>query len=199
MKTLTVIIPVYNQEDLIFRALDSVPKLERVDIIVVNDGSTDNTNTIIKMYIEDNPDQKIMHITNTKNRGVAFTINRALDVATGDYIVLLGSDDYFIPEGLIKVMKSMNTADLIYFNLEINSGKIFELLPATKNGYCGSVKLMRREFIGDTRNQIMLAGEDWNFNNMLLAKNPTEIFTHIVAKHYNYPRKGSLIDIYGNK
>ena len=199
MKTLTVIIPVYNQEDLIFRALESVPKLKAVDIIVVNDGSTDGTEDMIRDYIVYNPRQKIMHMTNPENRGVAFTLNRALDVATGDYIVLLGSDDYFITEELKQVMLNMGQADLIYFDLQINDGKIFELRQETKKSYCGSVKLMRREFIGDTRNPDKLAGEDWDFNNMLLEKNPTEIFTHIVAKHYNYPRTGSLSDIHGNK
>lgn len=199
MKKLTVIIPVYNHEELIYTALDSVPKQKSVDIIVVNDGSTDATNDMIKSYIEYNPRQSITHMTNTKNRGVAFTLNRALDVATGDYIVLLGSDDYFITEELKQVMLNMGKADLIYFDLQINDGKIFELRQETKKSYCGSVKLMRHEFIGDTRNPDKLAGEDWDFNNMLLEKNPTEIFTHIVAKHYNYPQKGSLSDIHGNK
>lgn len=196
MKTLTVIIPVYNQEKLVYHALRSIPAMPNIDVIIVNDGSTDKTSNVIKTFIRKHPKHKITFITNTKNRGVAFTLNRALDVATGDYIVFLGSDDYLITEDFIKVMQSMKTADLIYFDLRINDGSILTVLPETKTHYCGSVKLMRREFIGDTRNPDLPAGEDWDFNNKLLDKNPTEIFTHIVAKHYNYPRIGSLSSSY---
>lgn len=52
---------------------------------------------------------------------------------------------------------------------------------------------MRREFIGDTREpEEKKACEDYYFYQELLKKNPTEKFTGIIAKHYNFPREGSL-------
>ena len=55
---------------------------------------------------------------------------------------------------------------------------------------------MRRDFIGKTRNPEIRVGEDKAFFQELQQKHPTERFTGIVAKHYNFPRENSLIDNY---
>lgn len=185
---LTVIIPVYNQEDLIIRAIESVPYGS--EIIVVNDGSTDNTLQVVRGYLGQNKNT-IRLFSDHVNRGVGYAVNCGLNFATGDYIVLLGSDDYFIP-GIEKVMKQLDGTDLVYFNLRINDGTFIQLTEENKTSYCGSVKCMRREFIGDTRCPEIRVEEDKSFYMQLLAKNPTEKFTGIAAKHYNFPRKGSL-------
>jgi hypothetical protein len=58
---------------------------------------------------------------------------------------------------------------------------------------------MRRAFVGDTRNQVeKRVHEDAYFFAALQAKNPTELFTGIVAKRYNYPREGSLSYLVAN-
>ena len=54
MKKLSIIVPVYNQENLIIRALDSIPKREDIEVIVVNDGSTDSTLEKVAQWIYDN-------------------------------------------------------------------------------------------------------------------------------------------------
>lgn len=185
---LTVIIPVYNQEDLIIRAIESVPYGS--EIIVVNDGSTDNTLHAVRGYRGQNKNT-IRLFSDHVNRGVGYAVNCGLNFATGDYIVLLGSDDYFIP-GIEKVMKQLDGTDLVYFNLRINDGTFIQLTEENKMSYCGSVKFMRREFIGDTRCPEIRVEEDKSFYMQLLAKNPTEKFTGIAAKHYNFTRTGSL-------
>ena len=192
MSKLTVIVPVYNQETLVLRALESIP--EQCEIIVVDDGSTDNTMNALLEFYNRRPDTIVLF--NTENKGVSVALNKGLDTATGDYIVLLGSDDYFYTEELERLMGEMDGTDLIYFNLCTNTGTILSLTPDTKNDLCGSVKLMRREFIGNTRNlEDKKVGEDLFFFQELLAKNPTEKYTNIIAKHYNFPRVGSLTDM----
>ena len=189
---LSVIIPVYNQEDSIKSAIFSVPI--GCEIIVVNDGSTDNTIKSVLELQKIVPNMEVLHYPD--NRGVSHAINKGLNIATGDYVVLLGSDDYFYPDALRLVMEQTDGTDLIYFDLLTNNGTVFAVNQDSKMSYCGSVKLMRREFIGSTRNREDLrVKEDLEFYKELLAKNPTEKFTNIIAKHYNYPRVGSLSDL----
>lgn len=190
---LSIIIPAYNQEKLIIKALDSIREGYDIETIVIDDGSIDNTFNNVFNYKEDHIEKNIALLYNKENKGVSYTVNKGLDAATGEYIVLLGSDDYLLLDFFDKVFYELDGTDLVYFNLCTNDGTIFEVNENTKHGYCGSVKCMRREFIGNTRNKPELrAGEDYHFYKELLSKNPTEKFTNIIAKHYNYPRKGSL-------
>ena len=197
----SVVIPVYNQESLIERAIRSIPLRDDIEIIVIDDGSTDDTgNKLVTIGIELN-DPNFIVLHNRRNMGVGYTVNRGLDIADGEYIVLLGSDDYFYTDEFLKAMEQLDGTDIVYFDLKVNDGSIFKLTEESKRNLCGSTKFMRKEFVGDTRNPDIRQGEDWFFYDELLKKNPTERFTNLVVKHYNYPRQGSLTDIAvnGNK
>ena len=185
---LSVIIPVYNQEDLILKAIKSIPPLEDIEIIVIDDCSTDDTLEVVRTYQYYSP-QNIVVLYNSVNMGVGFSVNKGLDNAQGEYIVLLGSDDYFID---LSVLDELDGTDLIYFDLITNDGTVFHLEPETKQLYCGSTKFIRRDFIGETRNPEIRQAEDFYFYKSLLLKKPTEKYLNRVLKHYNYPREGSL-------
>ena len=188
----TVIIPVYNQEHWVIRALNSIPKRDDIEIIVIDDGSNDNTwNNLLEYRCKNIEDRNIILLYNEENKGVGYTVNRGYDTASGEYIVLLGSDDYFT-NSFEESLEELDGTDLIYFNLVDNTGKIWKVTPKTKDILVGSVKFMRREFIGDTRCPEIRAVEDYYFYQELMKKKPTEKFTNKVIKHYNYPRKGSL-------
>ena len=90
---ISVIIPVYNTEKYISRCLDSIIKNEYQDleIICINDGSTDNSLSILKDY--QNIDNRIM-IIDVPNGGVSKARNLGLDKATGEYICFIDSDDW---------------------------------------------------------------------------------------------------------
>lgn len=194
----SVIIPVYNQEKLIIKAIESIPKRSDVEIIVIDDGSTDNTwNELLKYTNEHEDLLNFMLLYNGENRGVAYTVNKGYNCAIGDYVVLLGSDDYFYTDKFNEIIKYLDGTDLVYFNLEINSGEVWRITEKNKNFYCGSVKFMRNRFIGDTRcPEDKRQGEDRVFYEELLKKNPTEKFTDITVKHYNFPRNNSLTDLF---
>ncbi len=99
---LSVIIPSYNRASLIGRALDSViaqelpESISEMEIIVVDDGSTDETVTALAGYMF-----KIQYIKQV-NRGVSAARNAGLDLASGDWVALLDSDDEWLPGKLIK-------------------------------------------------------------------------------------------------
>ncbi|MBW1636013.1 MAG: glycosyltransferase [Deltaproteobacteria bacterium] len=88
----SVIIPAYNHEKFIGAAIDSVLQqtMDDLELIVIDDGSTDQTGTIIRQY----SDSRIA-CYHQENRDAYNTINRGLGLAKGDYIAILNSDDLF--------------------------------------------------------------------------------------------------------
>lgn len=186
----TVIIPTYNAEDTIEQAINSIPKRDDIEIIFVNDGSTDNS---LERGLNALKGYKRTRVVDKYNGGMASAVNAGLAEATGEYVVLLDADDDFYTDKFIEAMRYLDGTDLVYFDLQINSGAIWHLSPETKEKICGEVKFMRREFIQGIRwDESIRAAEDYYYYQELLKKNPTENFTGLVAKHYNYPREGSL-------
>lgn len=193
---LSIIIGVYNQEELIIRALDSIPRRNDIEILICDDASTDGTLENCIKYKENNKDLNIKILTNKKNMGFGYTKNKLFDNSSGEYITELDSDDYLYTEDFNKIIDMLNGEDIIYQDLKINNGDIFHITQDNKIGYCGGpFRFIRREFLKDTRCPKVKAGEDWYLNQDLLLKNPVEKFTNIVGYHYNYPRVGSLYDL----
>ena len=93
MKKVSVIIPVYNSEAYLKECIDSVinQTYTNLEIIIINDASTDNSLDIIKQY----KDNRIKLINLEKNIGVSKARNKGIDTATGDYICFIDSDDYW--------------------------------------------------------------------------------------------------------
>ena len=193
---ISVIIPCFNQEELVIKAIDSVPKHDNIEIIVIDDGSTDNSWNNLLEYRNRHPEMlNLILLYNEENKGVAYTVNRGYDVARGEYVVLLGSDDYFYTNAFEQIIKELDGTDLVYFDVRINNGEEWSLNNDSKHVLCGSYKFMRRAFIGNTRCENKVSGEDVGFYKELLSKKPTEKFTHIIVKHYNHPRENSLTDL----
>ena len=190
----TVGIPVYTQQDLVIRAIESIPKRPDVEILVVDDGSTDNTWKNLLHYRDTHDNVNLVLLYNEENKGVGYTVNKIYDNATGEYIVLLGSDDYIFADKFEKCLEMLDGTDLVYFDVIINNGEIWHLNDDKKTLLCGSYKFMRKDFIGDTRCPEVATAEDKPFYNELLEKNPTEKFSGVILKHYNHPRDGSLTD-----
>lgn len=93
----SIIMPVYNGEAFLAQAIDSVlaQRYENWELIIVDDGSTDNTASIIGAYA----DRRILAVSQD-NRGQAAALNRGLDLAAGDYITTLDADDWYAPNSL---------------------------------------------------------------------------------------------------
>jgi len=94
MPKVSIIVPVYNTEKYIEKCLGSIVNqtYKNIEVIVVNDGSTDNSEKIIKDYVERYPD-KIKYFTKA-NGGLSDARNFGVNHATGDYIAFVDSDDY---------------------------------------------------------------------------------------------------------
>jgi glycosyltransferase involved in cell wall biosynthesis len=91
---LSVIIPIYNTEKYLRKCLDSVinQTLKDIEIICINDCSLDKSADVLSEYAQ--KDQRIKVSSNVKNKGLSFTRNVGLDIAKGEYIAFVDSDDY---------------------------------------------------------------------------------------------------------
>jgi UDP-glucose 4-epimerase len=92
----SVVIPCYNRETFIADAIDSAlaQTHQNLEILVVNDGSSDGTETVIKRYLND---PRVRYFKHETNRGIPAARNTAIRHAQGEYVALLDSDDMWLP------------------------------------------------------------------------------------------------------
>lgn len=112
MPKFSIIIPVYNVEKYLKKCLDSVfnQTYKDYEVIVVNDGTKDNSMDIVKDYN--------VKVINQKNQGLSAARNAGVKVATGDYLIFLDSDDYWEKNLLKELSKSLkNNPDLVRFQI----------------------------------------------------------------------------------
>ena len=105
MPDISIIVPIYNAEKYIKKCVDSLVNQTKkeLEFILVNDGSTDDTEKVIKSY----KDKRINYFKN-KNQGIGKTRNFGIEKATGKYIMFLDSDDYL----------ELNTCEVLYNTAE---------------------------------------------------------------------------------
>ena len=112
MKKVSVIIPMHNSSKHIVQCLESVTKQSYTDIeiLVIDDKSSDDSISIVKTI----KDERIKLIALDKNEGAAKARNKGIEIATGDYICFLDSDDYWLEDKLDKQVKFMEQNDYTF-------------------------------------------------------------------------------------
>ncbi len=117
MQKVSVIVPIYNCEETLEKCINSILKQKEFieEIVLVNDGSVDNSKDIAEKYSKENA---LISFYNKEHTGVADTRNYGIDKVKGDYFLFVDCDDY-IDENLIKNMQKYleNDTDLIKFKL----------------------------------------------------------------------------------
>lgn len=139
---ISIVIPLYNKESSILTTIQSVISQTYTDyeLIVVNDGSTDNGTKIVENY----PDTRI-NLINKENGGVCSARNRGIQEAKGEYIALLDADDLWDVKYLEEQVKMMNDfPDAAMWSInyaETRNGKIVRRVPTgLPDGYRGYVE-----------------------------------------------------------
>ena len=205
MPKVSIIVPVYNTQKYIEKCLNSLlnQTFKDVEIILVNDGSKDNSETIIKKYIENFAD-KIKYISK-ENEGLSKARNDGAKLATGEYIMFVDSDDY-IANDLIENLKQYmdRKIDLIKYKLltvdendieinkvdgpvfeEVKGEKAFEILRTTDLMLeVACVYLYRREFWNKHKFEFTpkLYHEDFGLIPLVLVQANSVVST----KNYGY-------------
>ena len=102
----SVVIPTFNRSHLLLRALDSVlsQSYKNVEIIIVDDFSSDHTVEMVKHFFKERQFEKFKLIENEKNYGVSYSRNQAIKESGGDYIAFLDSDDEWLERKLERQM-----------------------------------------------------------------------------------------------
>lgn len=118
----SIVVPVYNVEKYLPACVDSILEqtYENIEVILVDDGSTDSSSELSKKYAQDYDFVRVIH---KENAGLGFARNTGIDNATGDYIAFVDGDDFIAPDHIEKLMSS------------IKNGK----LDACYGGYCKQV------------------------------------------------------------
>jgi len=116
--TVSVIIPTYNRAHLIRKAIQSVlnQTYRNFEVIIVDDGSTDNTAKVVESF----KDKRIKYLRHEKNQGAPAARNTGIEIAKGQYIGFLDSDDEWLPGKLEKSLREFQISPpevgLVYSN-----------------------------------------------------------------------------------
>jgi glycosyltransferase involved in cell wall biosynthesis len=138
---ISVIIPIYNVERYLFECLDSIRNQSFSDFeaICVNDGSTDGSRDIIASFLDSDPRFKAV---DKPNSGYGASMNRGLNEATGDYIAILESDDFYETQTLERLFQTItsNNAEVVKANYYLYwsdpeaRNEVFDLVPKDQCG-----------------------------------------------------------------
>ena len=193
MKKVSITVPVHNQEKLIVRALDSIPRRQDIEVVVCDDGSTDGTWNVLERYASDHSDLDIKLLRNETNMGECYTRNRLLDECQGQYVIGLDSDAELITARWEEALCHVTDEDIVYIDGIAKNGWYVGTNESSKwNLGAVWLRFVKRSFIGDTRFPDIGFGTDREWSRALDSKPHIEKFTHICAYRYNFPREGSI-------
>lgn len=173
---ISVIITNYNYGMYVGEAIESIfnQTYPNIELVIINDGSTDNSDKVIKKIIKDNPEKNVVYI-NRENKGVVYTRNEGIEVSKGKYISYLDADDYFNADYIEKSYKVAieSGADVVYPNWHFVGewlGKPDTKFPEfTLEGlqlqdlHCTPASLIKKSCISNRRFEADKVAEDWDF------------------------------------
>jgi glycosyltransferase involved in cell wall biosynthesis len=118
---LSIVIPAYNESATIERLLEKIKCVNLIngiekEIIIVNDFSEDNTDQIIRRYVESNPDINILYFLNEEGKGKGAALRTGIRRATGDYLIVQDADLEYDPEDYNILLRPIveGIADVVY-------------------------------------------------------------------------------------
>ena len=206
MKNLiTVIVTCYNHEKYIEQCLRSVfnQTYQNIELIVLDDGSTDGSKQIILKTLKDSPFE--VRFESHKNMGVVKTRNKGIELINGKYFFFVDSDDY-LPDDYVEELYSCainQQADIVYcdlFDFEKNEiylkARNFEINSFLTANYISNCSLVRKDILGEIRYDEHLSGkklEDYDFFlNLVINRNAKACYQPNTKLFYRVFETGSI-------
>lgn len=187
---ISVIIPIYNCEKYLERLINSIlnQSYTSFELILINDGSKDNSGEIIKTYQD-----KRIKILDKENTGVSDSRNKGLEIATGELICFLDSDDYVSPnyfETIISYFEKYPKIELLNFGFysETENDKLERInydLISYKEKYYENKEEIKKDFVELWDNTMLY--NIWNkvFLNRIIKENSIEFSSHNWGRRCN--------------
>lgn len=195
---LSIILGVHNQEELVLTALEHMPVRDDVELIVLDNASTDKSLAVVEMYQAAHPELHMTVLHNKVEVNPCINGNRLIEMSRGEYFHLHCDDDYVITPEFERVIDtylySQESYDVVTFDLQQNDG--FRL-PVDENTHTWRssfiARFVKKSFVkGLKMREDKFGEEDQYFNREILERNPKIAFSGIMAYRYNYPRVGSI-------
>lgn len=201
-ETISVIVPVYNAEKYLDRCVESIvaQTYKNLEIILVDDGSTDNSPAICDAWAKKDSRIRVIH---KKNGGVSSARNAGLDACTGDYIGFADADDWMEPdmyEVLIGNAKrysaDKSSCGYIYYGQQavcapaetcrvLQSSDEIRLRIVSGEHNAVWCAIYSRSVVGDIRfDESLKVAEDWLFNYQVCLKMSSEVIVNTPLYHY---------------
>ena len=216
----SLLIPIYNVERYLRECLDSAvgQTLRDIEIICINDGSTDSSPDIIREYMSRDPRVKMI---DKANSGYGDSMNRGLDMARGRYVGILESDDFMMPEALEKLVTAAERygADMakanfdLYWSTPNEHRQLFEMFKLEECDKpvhpCDSIgafalkpsiwsAVYRRDFLDKNVIRFLptpgAAFQDASFTFKVFALAETAVYLHDSVLSYRQDNEGSSVN-----
>ncbi len=218
---ISVLIPAYNHENYIEECLDSIvnDSYPNKEILIINDGSSDNTDIVVLNWILKNKDRIPTKYKYRKNKGISRTINELVHMSKGEYIAVIASDDFIINNGLEKRYKYLaknsdklavvgdaivvdannkvvSDSSLSYIRnmdrkrMQTDKGLRLEII--SNWGMGGSTNMIHRDLfkvINDFDSSLIV--EDWDFYLKIISKNLLGYLNEVVSAYRFLPNSVS--------
>lgn len=203
-KLISIIVPVYNTSDYLEKCINSIinQTYKNIEIIIIDDGSTDNSADIIKRFID--IDERVVCYYQP-NRGVATARNKGIELSKGDYILFIDSDDYVEPTIVEKLLGNIGEDDIfcmcgtisVYEN-NIKENYVKKEFVDTFRGIATYKRLINKNILlkSNIKFSNLKICEDLEFYSKLLIYNNMKYTFINECLYYYVQRKDSLIHQY---
>lgn len=204
-KLISIVVTCYNHENYIEQCLRSIfnQTYRNIELIVLDDGSTDSSNQIIREVLKDSPFVTIFE--SHKNIGVVRTRNKGLNLLNGDYFLFVDSDDFLDDRYVEELFDCAinHQADIVYcdlFNFEKNEvylkAQEFELHSLLVSNYISNCSLVKKAILKGIYYDEKLSGkklEDYDFFlNLIINKGAKAVYQPNTKLNYRVFEKDSI-------
>lgn len=192
---ISIVIPAYNSEKLLGRCIESAlnQTLKEIEIIIIDDLSTDNTKSIIEKYAK--KDSKVIGIYSKQNRGAGYSRNLGIENASGEFVGFIDSDDFVDKEFYEYLYLNSKHKDIVHGIRVIHNFQNSYRKSRTKPYGCIIPAIIRKNFL--LKNNLRFPtvkgrGEDSTFKANLYKNRPRVAKLRDNGIYYHYvKREGS--------